>query len=173
VARAERFGTPLSVVLADLDRFKEVNDTHGHAIGDEALWTFADVLRETMREADVAGRWGGEEFLLLLPGADEDGASQLAERVRARLSARRIAGAPDLRLTASFGVAEYVPESGAERLVGAADRALYQAKRAGKNRVERDGSNRLLTVSQQKSAAIPVIIPAEDEHATREDASCR
>jgi diguanylate cyclase (GGDEF)-like protein len=172
-ARAERSGTPLSVVLADLDRFKDVNDAHGHAIGDEALRTFADVLRETVRESDVAGRWGGEEFLLLLPGADEDGAAQLAERVRARLSARSVAGAPDLRLTASFGVAEYVPESGPEPLVRAADRALYRAKRGGKDRVERDRPRPLLTVSKQKSAAIPVIIPAEDEHATREDASCR
>lgn len=172
-ARAERFGTPLSVVVADLDRFKDVNDAYGHAIGDEALRTFADVLRGTVRESDVAGRWGGEEFLLLLPGADEDGAAQLAERIRAGLSGRSVAGAPDLRLTASFGVAEYAPESSAERLVGAADRALYRAKRAGKNRVERDGSRPLLTVSTQKSAAIPVIIPAEDEHATREDASCR
>jgi diguanylate cyclase (GGDEF)-like protein len=173
VEQQERSGTPLSVVLADLDRFKDVNDAHGHAIGDEALRTFADVLRETVRESDVAGRWGGEEFLLLLPGADEDGAAQLAERVRARLSARSVAGAPDLRLTASFGVAEYVPESGPEPLVRAADRALYRAKRGGKDRVERDRPRPLLTVSKQKSAAIPVIIPAEDEHATREDASCR
>jgi diguanylate cyclase (GGDEF)-like protein len=172
-ARAERLGTPLSVVLADLDEFKDVNDVHGHAIGDEVLRTFADVLRQTVRESDVAGRWGGEEFLLLLPGADESGAAQLAERLRAALSARRIAGAPRLRVTASFGVAEYAPEFSPESLVGAADGALYRAKGAGKDRVERDGSRPLLTISNQKSAAIPVIIPAEDEHDTREDASCR
>ncbi|HJQ75000.1 MAG TPA: GGDEF domain-containing protein, partial [Gaiellaceae bacterium] len=83
------------------------------------------------------GRWGGEEFLLLLPGADEEGAAQLAERVRVALAARRVPGAPDLRVTASFGVAEYEPESGTEELLAAADGALYRAKRAGKNRVER------------------------------------
>jgi diguanylate cyclase (GGDEF)-like protein len=136
-ARAERLQTPLSVVLADLDGFKEVNDEHGHAVGDAVLRAFADVLRDTVRESDVAGRWGGEEFLLLLPGADEEGAAQLAERVRVRLAERNIPGAPGLRVTASFGVAEYSGESNSEQLVVAADGALYRAKRGGKNRVER------------------------------------
>jgi diguanylate cyclase (GGDEF)-like protein len=140
-ARAERLDTPLSVVLADLDGFKDVNDVHGHPVGDEVLRAFADVLRETLRESDVAGRWGGEEFLLLLPGADEEGAAQLAERVRVVLAARHISGARDLRVTASFGVAEYTPGSGTEQLVGAADTALYRAKRAGKDRVERTVSS--------------------------------
>ncbi|HEU5213976.1 MAG TPA: diguanylate cyclase [Gaiellaceae bacterium] len=137
VARADRLDTPLSVVLADLDGFKDVNDAYGHAVGDEVLRAFADVLRETLRESDVAGRWGGEEFLLLLPGADGDGAAHLAERVRVGLSERAILGAGDLRVTASFGVAEYRPASGPEQLVAAADEALYRAKRAGKDRVER------------------------------------
>jgi len=136
-ARAERFDTPLSLVLADLDEFKEVNDLHGHAVGDAVLRAFADVLRETVRESDVAGRWGGEEFLLLLPGADLEGAVQLAERVRVALGAREIPDAPGLRVTASFGVAEYAGESNSEQLLVAADSALYRAKRAGKDRVER------------------------------------
>lgn len=136
-ARAERLQTPLSVVLADLDGFKDVNDVYGHAVGDEVLRAFAEVLRETVRESDVAGRWGGEEFLLLLPGADLGGAIQLAERVRIGLAARRIPSAPDLRVTASFGVAEYSGESNTEQLLAAADSALYQAKRAGKDRVVR------------------------------------
>jgi diguanylate cyclase (GGDEF)-like protein len=136
-ARAGRLGTPLSVVLADLDGFKDVNDAHGHAVGDEVLREFADLLRETLRDSDVAGRWGGEEFLLLLPGADEDGAVQLAERIRAELSSRRIPGAPGLRVTASFGVAERGAESNTEQVVAAADEALYRAKRAGKDRIER------------------------------------
>ena len=135
-ARAERLETPLSVVLADLDGFKDVNDVHGHAVGDEVLRTFAEVLRETLRESDVAGRWGGEEFLLLLPGADEAGAAQLAERVRVALAGRSMPGVPDLRVTASFGVAEYAGEKNTEQLVAAADGALYRAKRAGKDRVE-------------------------------------
>jgi diguanylate cyclase (GGDEF)-like protein len=136
-ARAQRLETPLSVVLADLDGFKEVNDVRGHAVGDEVLRVFADVLRETLRESDVAGRWGGEEFLLLLPGADEEGAAQLADRVRIALAGRDIEGAPGLRVTASFGVAEYAGQSNSEQLVDAADSALYRAKRAGKDRVER------------------------------------
>jgi diguanylate cyclase (GGDEF)-like protein len=136
-ARAKRLDTPLSVVLADIDGFKDVNDEHGHAIGDEVLRTFAEVLRETLRESDVAGRWGGEEFLLLLPGADEEGAAQLAERIRVGLAERSIPGAPGLRVTASFGVAEYEAQSDAEQLVAAADGALYRAKGAGKDRVER------------------------------------
>lgn len=137
VARAERLETQLSVVLADLDEFKEVNDLHGHAVGDEVLRVVAEVLRETLRESDVAGRWGGEEFLLLLPGADEEGAAQLAERVRVALAARSIPSLPGLRVTASFGVAEYAGETNPEQLLEAADGALYRAKRAGKDRVER------------------------------------
>jgi diguanylate cyclase (GGDEF)-like protein len=137
VARAERLETQLSVVLADLDEFKEVNDLHGHAVGDEVLRVVAEVLRETLRESDVAGRWGGEEFLLLLPGADEEGAAQLAERVRVALAARSIPSVPGLRVTASFGVAEYAGETNPEQLLEAADEALYRAKRAGKDRVER------------------------------------
>jgi diguanylate cyclase (GGDEF)-like protein len=136
-ARAERLGTALSVVLADLDGFKDVNDAHGHAVGDAVLRAFAEVLRETLRESDLAGRWGGEEFLLLLPGADEEGAAQLAERVRIAVAERGIPGVPGLRVTASFGVAEYAGETNTEELVAAADGALYRAKRAGKDRVAR------------------------------------
>jgi diguanylate cyclase (GGDEF)-like protein len=137
LARAARLETPLSVVLADLDGFKDVNDLHGHAVGDAVLRVFAEVLRETLRESDVAGRWGGEEFLLLLPGADEEGAAQLAERVRERFAERTVPGAPDIHPTASFGVAEYAGETNSEQFVAAADSALYRAKRAGKDRVER------------------------------------
>jgi diguanylate cyclase (GGDEF)-like protein len=136
-ARAERLDTPLSVVLADLDGFKDVNDAYGHGVGDAVLRVFADVLRETLRESDVAGRWGGEEFLLLLPGAGEEGAAQLADRVRTAFAGRRIPGVRGVRVTASFGVAEYEPQTGSEALVVAADGALYRAKHAGKNRVER------------------------------------
>ena len=135
--RAERLETPLSLVLADLDGFKDVNDEHGHAVGDAVLRVFAEVLRETLRESDVAGRWGGEEFLLLLPGADEEGAAQLAERVRVELRERSIPGVPGLRVSASFGVAQYAGEANTEQWVAAADDALYRAKRAGKDRVER------------------------------------
>ncbi|HVM56253.1 MAG TPA: diguanylate cyclase [Gaiellaceae bacterium] len=138
VARAERHGTPLALVLADLDDFKVVNDEHGHAAGDLVLREFADVLRTTLRESDLAGRWGGEEFLLLLPGTDAAGAAHLADRVRIAFTERPML-APDgatLAVTCSFGVAQHRPGEDEEELFAAADRALYRAKRLGKNRVE-------------------------------------
>jgi diguanylate cyclase (GGDEF)-like protein len=138
VARAGRHGTALSLVLADLDDFKLVNDVHGHAAGDMVLREFADVLRATVRETDLAGRWGGEEFLLLLPGTDAVGAAQLAERVRLAFAERPILtpdGAP-LAVTCSFGVSQHRAGEDEDGLTAAADRALYRAKAQGKNRVE-------------------------------------
>ena len=138
VARAGRLGTPLTLVVADLDDFKEVNDLHGHAVGDDVLREFAAVLRGTLRESDVAGRWGGEEFVLLLPGTEGEGGAQLAERVRAGLGERSFLGRGGavVRVTCSFGVAQYRDGDGSGRLFAAADKALYEAKRQGKNRVE-------------------------------------
>ncbi len=133
IARAERYGTPLSLVLADLDDFKAVNDEHGHPVGDDVLRRFTSVLQAMSRETDLAGRWGGEEFLLLLPGSDAEGGAQLAERMR-----RGLAGMGSPPVTCSFGVAQFHPGSDAKSLFAAADRALYQAKRLGKNRVEVD-----------------------------------
>ncbi|HUJ92660.1 MAG TPA: diguanylate cyclase [Gaiellaceae bacterium] len=138
VARAARHGSPLALVLADLDDFKAVNDAHGHAAGDLVLREFADVLRSTLRESDLAGRWGGEEFLLLLPGTDAAGAAQLADRVRLSFTERPMLGpnGAALAVTCSFGVAQHRPGEDEEELFAAADRALYRAKRQGKNRVE-------------------------------------
>jgi diguanylate cyclase (GGDEF)-like protein len=140
IARAERLDSTLTLVLADLDDFKAVNDAHGHAVGDDVLRTFADVLRSTVRDTDLAGRWGGEEFLLLLPGAEAVGAAQLADRVREAFAERSSIGRDGeiVTVTCSFGVAQYRPGDTQRELFGAADRALYQAKRAGKNRVEID-----------------------------------
>jgi diguanylate cyclase (GGDEF)-like protein len=138
ISRAERLGTPLTVVLADLDDFKVANDRHGHALGDEVLREFATVLKRTVRDSDVAGRWGGEEFLLLLPGADVQGGANLAERVRLAFAERAFFG-PDgapVAFTCSFGVAQHKTGRTPQELVAAADRALYRAKRDGKDRVE-------------------------------------
>ena len=138
LARAERLGGSITIVLADLDSFKDVNDRFGHPAGDAVLREFAQVLRDSVREIDTAGRWGGEEFVVLLPGTDAAGGVKLAERLRRGLESRPIL-APDgtaLRVTASFGVASAPPAAGAPDLVSAADAALYEAKRAGKNRVE-------------------------------------
>jgi diguanylate cyclase (GGDEF)-like protein len=136
VARARRFGDKVCLVIADLDDFKNVNDTFGHPAGDEALRLFAATLGATVREMDVAARWGGEEFALVLPGTDADGGARLAERARGALEGcvLRVDGR-ELRLTASFGVASMPPAEGVEELVNAADAALYEAKRTGKNRV--------------------------------------
>ena len=138
IARADRLSTPLTLVLADLDDFKTINDVHGHAVGDDVLREFAAVLRATVRESDLSGRWGGEEFLLLLPGADVEGGAHFADRVRSALAERTFygkAGAP-FTVTCSFGVAQH-SEGGDEReLLANADHALYRAKRRGKNCVE-------------------------------------
>jgi diguanylate cyclase (GGDEF)-like protein len=138
IARAQRFNTPLTLVLADLDEFKAINDLHGHAAGDDVLREFAAVLRATVRDSDLAGRWGGEEFLLLLPGTDVEGGAQLADRVRRTLAERSFLGKDGavFDVTCSFGVAQHFPEGDERELFAAADRALYRAKRRGKNCVE-------------------------------------
>jgi len=138
LARIERFGGPLAVVVADLDWFKDVNDRHGHPAGDAVLREFAVLLQETVRDVDLAGRWGGEEFVLVLPGTDLVGGAQLAERIRLGLADQivlAVDGTP-IPVTASFGVAATPPARTAPELFAAADAAMYQAKRAGKNRVE-------------------------------------
>jgi diguanylate cyclase (GGDEF)-like protein len=137
LARAERFDEPLTLVLADIDDFKTINDRWGHPTGDDVLKAFAARLQKCVREIDLAGRWGGEEFALLLPGTGLEGGRQLAERIREMLSNERLV-APDgatIRVSASFGVASFPLARGQKQLVAAADAALYEAKRTGKDRV--------------------------------------
>jgi diguanylate cyclase (GGDEF)-like protein/PAS domain S-box-containing protein len=136
--RARRSGTPLAVLLLDLDRFKEVNDQHGHAAGDVLLARFARLLQETVRADDVVARYGGEEFTVILPSAGAREALKVAEKVR-RLTQRLSLEAGERRLgtvTVSVGIAAH-PDCGdsPEELLEAADRALYRAKREGRNRV--------------------------------------
>ncbi|HZT59217.1 MAG TPA: sensor domain-containing diguanylate cyclase [Pyrinomonadaceae bacterium] len=131
---ATRMRQPVSLIFLDIDKFKTVNDTHGHAAGDAALRMIANVMREELRGVDTAARYGGEEFAIILPQAGPDGALVVAERLRARVEATEFPCVG--HITASFGVATFpLHASSRELLVTTADRALYQAKRTGRNRV--------------------------------------
>lgn len=138
LARAAREGTPLAVVLADVDHFKRINDTWGHQAGDVVLQTVARQLKDCLRPYDLIGRYGGEEFVIVLPGCGASGAVALAERLRTQI-AQEVITFPggSAMVTASLGVAvsprgDVTPDT----LIRAADRALYRAKQRGRNRVE-------------------------------------
>ncbi|MEA3193551.1 MAG: diguanylate cyclase [Betaproteobacteria bacterium] len=135
-ARCRREGAPASVLMIDLDHFKAINDTHGHPAGDEVLRGVAEVLREALRAHDVPGRYGGEEFGVLLPGSDAAAAEAIAERIRRRIEWASFAG--EVKVTASIGCATLDPaDSHPATWVARADRALYAAKAAGRNRAMR------------------------------------
>ncbi len=137
--RARRYATPLAILMADLDHFKEVNDRHGHPAGDAVLQGVADCLLRSLRATDTAGRYGGEELLVVLPQNDRKGGAVLAQRWR-----RSVEGAvyedPEeqkISVTISIGVAEYQGDfKTPDDLIAAADKALYRAKKKGRNRVE-------------------------------------
>jgi two-component system, cell cycle response regulator len=139
LSRARRENKPVSLVMMDIDHFKNVNDEHGHNIGDQALRRVAHIILEKIRTYDTAGRWGGEEFLLVLPGTDQEEARQIAERVRQGIESANIPlqGSKHLDLQASFGVSTSLPDDllTFDLLVHQADEALYDAKGEGRNRV--------------------------------------
>lgn len=134
---AGTFGYELTVVMCDLDKFKEINDRHGHLAGDAVLRAVGSVLAEGVRERDIAARYGGEEFALILPGTPLLGGRRFCERVRRNLEELRIEteNGQTVRVTASFGVASFPTYDSIDRLLAASDRALYDAKDAGRNRV--------------------------------------
>lgn len=134
---AERHGHPVSVIMADLDHFKSINDRYGHLAGDEVLRVFGDMLKQHARGSDIYCRYGGEEFLLVLPQMAEDNAIERAEQLRSAIAAAPVLyGATPITVTASFGVAAF-PLNGrtSDELIAAADSALYAAKASGRNRV--------------------------------------
>jgi len=132
--RAERTGVPFTVAMFDLDRFKEINDQHGHAAGDEVLRVFADIVRTRMRDSDVFGRHGGEEFLLILNATAPAAAPAPLERIRAGLAANDWGAlVPGISLTASIGVAGFRKGESIAGLLHRADLAMYEAKAAGRD----------------------------------------
>lgn len=136
VARARRIPAPLAVAMIDIDHFKSVNDEHGHDVGDRALVHLAALARSVMRETDVLCRYGGEEFVAVLPGADGQGAHFVIDRMRVMLEKTPLAeGALKVQLRFSAGVAQLGNADTCESLIKRADQALYEAKRGGRNRV--------------------------------------
>jgi diguanylate cyclase (GGDEF)-like protein len=132
--RAERTGERLCALMADIDHFKRVNDTYGHEAGDRVLAMFGDLLRRQTRATDVVARFGGEEFVVLMPHTDIEQATELAERIRQALAASRFEPSPGA-ITVSVGVAELAAGEPGEALLRRADMALYEAKQTGRNRV--------------------------------------
>jgi diguanylate cyclase (GGDEF)-like protein len=135
-SRSERLGAPFSVCLIDIDHFKSVNDSLGHGAGDTVLKHFAALAPRGLRGIDTFGRFGGEEFLIVMPGTDRQGALAAGERVRAATVAAAFPGLPAGReLTITVGVATHLRGEEVSALLARADQALYQAKNAGRNRV--------------------------------------
>ena len=136
-ARHARYGHPTTLIMFDIDHFKRVNDTYGHQVGDQVIQRVAQVLRDLVRDADIAGRYGGEEFAVLLPDTDKAGGAILAERLRQAVEVEHLEHeAGPVRFTISLGVADLAyPSSDYKQLIEWADQALYASKRAGRNRV--------------------------------------
>ena len=141
-AGARRYKHPLSVLMLDIDRFKQLNDTHGHQAGDLALQFLSGLILDGIREPDIAARYGGEEFVIIAPNTRLQDAGELAERIRMRIEAHELKlarageGRQTLHLTVSIGVAELTPDMiSGEQLIQCADQALYQAKQSGRNRI--------------------------------------
>jgi len=137
--RARRYTTPLALLMVDLDHFKDINDTHGHLVGDEALREVARLLQGAVRTVDLVGRYGGEEFVIVLPETNPEGAVAFAERLREKVAHHDFASEilPSLKITVSIGVAAFPAPTidSVDDLFARSDEALYRAKAAGRNLV--------------------------------------
>ena len=132
--QAQRYNNPFSIVIADLDNFKAVNDIYGHQVGDQVIQKLAKILRDNARSADTLGRWGGEEFLIICPETGLEGAAQFAEKIRKKIELHHFPAINDI--TSSFGVATFHDGDDQHSMMKRADQALYRAKDKGRNRVE-------------------------------------
>ena len=150
-------GLSYAVALADLDHFKRLNDTRGHEAGDNALRQFADVLRKSLREGDIAARWGGEEFVLLMPRATSLQAIEVIERIRANLAEAQLVGNSPV-FTASFGVADSTMNPRFDQLIRVADDALYRAKDGGRDRAEIGQSDRITGAVPRRAMEHPAAV---------------
>ena len=130
---ANRYGQPLSMLIFDIDHFKLVNDTHGHLVGDHVLVELSNIARQQIRAADLLFRWGGEEFMILMPGTGEPEAMIAAEKLRTTFASHPIAEVG--KVSASFGIATYLPNESLDNWISRADAALYEAKTSGRNTV--------------------------------------
>ena len=132
----QRSQRPFSVVIIDLDYFKRVNDTYGHLIGDKTLIALSNLLSDNVRSTDMVGRWGGEEFMIVCPETNSDGARQLAEKIQSVIEQYDF---PSIHtMTCSFGISDSREGDRIENIVGRADSALYRAKKEGRNRICQD-----------------------------------
>jgi len=137
MARARRTGKPLSIAMVDIDNFKFINDTYGHLTGDKVLGQVATQIKSILRINDIISRYGGEEFLIILPETDEIKAFMALERVRESISKKPFkTGSERIYLSVSIGITEVDPDENSFEAINRADTALYQAKRSGKNRIE-------------------------------------
>jgi diguanylate cyclase (GGDEF)-like protein len=136
-SRSERHGYPMSLLMLDVDHFKSINDEHGHAMGDQVLDALGRLLAKHARKTDIVGRWGGEEFLVVLSGANEAGARIAAERIRVAVEGITVLDEKSqrMRVTVSIGIACLEVNDTVDTLLARADHAMYQAKASGRNRV--------------------------------------
>jgi polar amino acid transport system substrate-binding protein len=133
IENAKCTGVQFSVVMIDLDHFKAVNDNYGHILGDEVLKHFSMLVKENLRKEDIFGRWGGEEFLIIIPGSCKETALKFVERIRKLVAEHDFAGVG--KITFSAGISEFVPDCTDDKLIGNADFALYISKNLGRNQV--------------------------------------
>jgi diguanylate cyclase (GGDEF)-like protein len=161
IARARRYGRACALLFLDLDHFKALNDSYGHPSGDAALREFASVVRAALREPDSLGRWGGEEFVAVLPETDDEAAMVVAERVRAAVATHTFWAAGGAHLTCSIGVAAYPGNAGSrDALIERADQAMYAAKRLGRNQVRSAGD-----------PAVAALDTGSGQHGSREESA--